>query len=187
MSKEILKGNEAALDKQKELQEVMELPTQLGLLRFNELLDHSVPKSWIKSNTASQGAKYLPIRRVEQLLRTYFGVFQVEFAGEPKLIANSVTVCVHLKVYHPVLKEWLSYAGLGSVPVQLDKGAPAADISKIKRMALHKNAPAALSFAVNNAAKKIGRIFGSDINNSDDEIMGVGDLHKISEAIKDKI
>ena len=33
-----------------------------------------------------------------------------------------------------------------------------------KKDALHKNLPAAYAFAVKNAAKKIGAIFGADLN-----------------------
>lgn len=167
------------------LQHHVNIPELGALHEFNNKMDVPPLRRWLKSNRASQGAKYLPIRRIEALLRTYFGAYQIEFANDPQLIVNSVVVSVHLKVFHPVLKEWLSYAGIGAVALQLDKGASASDVDKIKRMALHKNAPAALSFAVNNAAKKIGRIFGSDINSDSDEVMNTGDLFKTQDQ-KDK-
>ena len=74
--------------------------------------------------------------------------------GANKIIGNSVVVEVALKVYHPILKDWLSYPGIGAVPIEVEKGAHPVDFTKIKPKALHKNAPSALSFAINNAAKK---------------------------------
>ena len=41
------------------------------------------------------------------------------------------------------------------------------DFEYINSKAMHKNVPAALSFAVNNAAKKIGRLFGSHLNSTE--------------------
>jgi len=112
-------------------------------------------------------------------------VYQVEFASPVKLIANSVVAEVHLKVYHPVLKEWLCYAGVGAVPVQLERGASVMEIDKMNKMAMQKNAPAALSFAVSNAAKKIGKVFGSEIN--DDKGINLGDLYKVEDKKNERV
>lgn len=136
-----------------------------AMAAFNNVLDKHPKKEWIKDN---RGVFYIPIRIVEQTLRSFFGVYQVEMIGQPNILGNSVVCSVHLKVFHPVMQEWLTYAGTGAVPIQLDKGAGAMDIDKMKRDALHKNTPAALSFAVSNAAKKIGKIFGSHLNGIDD-------------------
>lgn len=80
---------------------------------FRKLLDASPKKEWIKTNAYSQGAKYLPIRIVEQLLNKMFPFFQIEQHGEPKILGNSVVVSVHLKVFNPILGDWLTYAGVG--------------------------------------------------------------------------
>jgi hypothetical protein len=151
------------------------------LVKFNEAVSIAPNPAWIKINKFANNARYIPIRIIENLLRTVFGVYQTEFAGEPKIMGNSVVVHVHLKVYHPVLNQWITYAGIGAVPIELEaqkvdqktgqiirEGARHnLDFEKINSKALHKNVPAALSFAISNAAKKIGRIFGSDLN--DDE------------------
>jgi len=136
-----------------------------AMAAFNNVLDKHPKKEWIKDN---RGVFYIPIRVVEQTLRSFFGVYQVEMIGQPQVLANSVVCSVHLKVFHPVMQEWLIYAGTGAVPMQLDKGANVMEIDKLKRDALHKNLPAALSFAVSNASKKIGKIFGSHLNGIDD-------------------
>lgn len=150
------------------------------ILKFNETLNKPPRPEWIKSNRYSQNAKYLPIRIVENMLRSIFGIYQVEMIGAPHILGNCVVVSVHLKVLHPVLGEWLTYAGTGAVPIELkatktdkegkvlEEGARnALDFERINLKALHKNVPAALSFAVSNAAKKIGKRFGSDLNNDE--------------------
>lgn len=163
---------------------------------FAQSLDKMPHPSWVKTNKYSGNAKYLPIRIVEQLLRTYFGAYQVEMIGNPSIIGNSIVVSVHLKVYHPVLKEWLIYAGVGAVPIELEKpkfddngvqtsGAKSPlDFDSINAKALHKNVPAAKSYAISNAAKTIGKIFGSHLNSAED--LQISDLYsKASEENAD--
>lgn len=147
------------------------------LKQFNEALNKAPLAQWIKVNKFSDNAKYIPIRVVESVLRSFFGVYQVEMVGQPHIIGNSVVVSVHLKVYHPVLKEWLVYAGVGAVPIELEKGASPLQFDQIKSKALHKNIPAAKSFAVSNAAKSIGKIFGADLNN--DEMSTIYNVYQI--------
>lgn len=152
----------------------------IKLQKFDETLNKSPRPEWIKTNKFSNNAMYLPIRIVENMLRSIFGVYQVEMIGQPHILGNCVVVSVHLKVLHPILNEWLVYAGTGAVPIELkatkkDKAGNVVeqgarnplDFEQINPKALHKNIPAALSFAVSNAAKKIGRRFGSDLNNDE--------------------
>lgn len=141
------------------------IPDKLRSMQaFNSILDRAPNPAWIKVNN---GVQYIPIRTVEDLLKSFFGVYQVEMVGEPKLIVNSVVVNVHLKVYYYLTNEWICYAGTGAVPIQTQKGAGPNEVDKIIPTALHKNVPAALSFAVSNAAKKIGKVFGSGLNGDD--------------------
>lgn len=137
------------------------------LSTFKSLINTDPRKEWIKQNPYSQNAKYLPIRIVEELLSKVFPFWQVEQNGEAKILGNSVVISVTLKVYHPILDQWLSYAGIGAVPIEVKKGAHPTDFTQINPKAMHKNVPAALSFAVNNASKKIGRVFGSHLNSKE--------------------
>lgn len=150
----------------------VDLEVQHQLNSFNELLNEPPNQKWIKNNN---GIPYLPIRITESLLRTFFGVWQADLIGPPTLLGNAVCVSIQLKVYHPVLREWLSYPGVGAVDVQLQAvkrdregkqiSGPAnrLDFEKIVAGAIQRNAPAALGFATSNAAKKLGKIFGSDL------------------------
>lgn len=179
----------AKVDKQVQKVTEVNLP---ALLEFNRLLNNAPKPGLIKVNdkTGGKPVKYLPIRVVESLLRSYFGAYQVEMIGNPHIIGNSVVVSVHLKVFHPVLNQWLTYAGTGAVAIELQatkkdnhghvirEGARhALDFEKLNPMALHKNVPAAKSFAVSNAAKQIGKIFGSDLNN--DELSEIYNIYGV--------
>ncbi|MCK5612897.1 hypothetical protein KAR91_64080, partial [Candidatus Pacearchaeota archaeon] len=54
-----------------------------------------------------------------------------------------------------------------AAPIQTDKDAAATDFSKVKTDAVMKAAPAAESYAIKDAAEKIGKLFGKDLNRAD--------------------
>ncbi len=141
-----------------------------NLEEYKKIINTNPKTKWVKANPYANNALYLPIGIVEELLNKVFPFWQVEQHGEPKIIGNSVVISVTLKVWHPILNQWLSYAGVGAVPIEVQQGAHPTDFTKINAKALHKNVPAAMSFAVNNAAKKIGKLFGSHLNRKDSEI-----------------
>jgi hypothetical protein len=107
---------------------------------------------------------HVPVSIIEQQLRRlYFGQYTIECI-DYKLIVNEICVHARIRVKHPVTQEWLTYDGLGAVPVQQYSGAKIQDFMQTKiGNALHKNLGAAYAFAVKNAAKKIGKLFGSDL------------------------
>ena len=142
-------------------------PKYTTLSEMNQLINSEPRKDWVRTNKFSQNAKYLPIRIVEELLREIFPFHEIHQVGEPKIIGNSVVISVNLRVFNPLINSWLSYPGVGAVPIEVEKGAHPTDFTKINSKALHKNVPAALSFAINNAAKKIGKLFGSHLNSSE--------------------
>ena len=149
---------------------------QNGKPKYNDLesyanIINSKPRpSWIAVNKYAGNAKYIPIGIIEELLREIFPFWEVEQVGQPQILGNSVVISVNLRVYHPLINQWLNYAGVGAVPIEVEKGAHPTDFTKINSKALHKNVPAALSFAINNAAKKIGKIFGSHLNRQEELI-----------------
>lgn len=144
-------------------------PKYNNISDFKELVMSSPRNQWIKINKYSQNAKYIPIRIIEELLSEIFPFWQVEQIGNPQILGNSVVISVQLKVYNPLINQWLTYAGVGAVPIEVEKNAHPTDWTQLKPKALHKNVPAALGFAVSNAAKKIGKLFGSHLNSANDE------------------
>lgn len=133
---------------------------------LNKLLNCEPPKAWLKNHPFAKGVKYLPIERVEYMLTKIFIRWQVEIKSAT-VMANSVVVVVRL-YYQDVLSQVMLFQdGVGAAPLQTDKGAGAVDFNAIKSDAVMKAAPAAESYAVKDAAEKIGKLFGKDMNRAD--------------------
>lgn len=133
---------------------------------LNVLLNQPPKESWIKQHPIAKNVKYIPIERVEYLLTSIFIKWHVEVKSV-QLVANSVVVIVRLHYMNPVTNEMEYQDGIGASPLQTDKGASATDWTQIKSDAVMKSAPAAESFAVKDAAEKIGNLFGKDLNRAD--------------------
>jgi len=137
--------------------------------QLNILLNHEPKKEWLKKHPIAKDVLYIPIQRIEYLLTNIFQVWNVE-VKEIKLIANSVVVTIRLYYKNPLTGTMFFQDGIGAAPLQTDKDAGAIEFNKIKSNAVMLAAPSAESFAVKDAAEKIGKIFGKDLNRSD-EIM----------------
>lgn len=135
--------------------------TQLSVILNNE-----PPKAWIKLHPIAKGVRYLPIERVEYLLTRIFINWNVEIKSV-QILANSVLVTIRLYYQDVFSDNMLWQDGIGAAPLQTDKGAGAIDFNKIKNDAVMKAAPAAESYAVKDAAEKIGKLFGKDLNRAD--------------------
>lgn len=143
------------------------------------ILNHAPHKDWIlKHKFATKevivdGKKtyvpidYIPIGRVEMLLDTLFIEWKVEVINYSQLF-NSVSCQVRLHYINPVSGLWAFHDGLGAVGVQTDKGAKASDLTAVKQDAVMKALPAAKSYAIKDAAEHIGKIFGRDLNRSEE-------------------
>lgn len=123
------------------------------------------PAKVVTETIGGQSFHHLPISYVEHLLKKfYFGLYQIEVISYSMMV-NEVTVHVRLRVFHPVLGQWMAYDGLSAMPVMMEQGSKVHEfIEKKKTKALNLNLPTAYSLAVKNAAKKIGKIFGGDLN-----------------------
>ncbi len=177
MSKELAKRQLPSLNDLYSNIEVVDKQNQLNIL-----LSADPKKEWIKEHPMAKGVMYLPIERIEYLLTFIFAKWRVE-VKEVKVIANSVQVTVRLHVLDPITGEWDWQDGIGAAPIQTKKGASANDPSMVLTDAVVKAAPAAESYAVKDAAEKIGRIFGKDLNRKEwmpyTNLEGKIDLNKV--------
>jgi len=134
---------------------------------LNILLNAPPNPNWIKDHPYAKGVKYIPIERIEWLLTRIFIRWNVELKSA-QLFANSVVVIIRL-YYHDRLSDNLLWQdGIGACPLQTDQGAGAIEFNKIKSNAIMLAAPAAESYAIKDAAEKIGKIFGKDLNRKDE-------------------
>jgi hypothetical protein len=137
-----------------------------ALQAFQRLLDAPVYEHDLKLNKVT-GKKYMPIEIVEKKLDAiYSGLWQVVNVNYNQML-NSVTCSVELQVFHPVLRVWVTRAGLAAWPIQLKKGEKEITPWTINTMALQMNLPAARALAIHNAAKGLGRTFGRDFGRDD--------------------
>ncbi len=133
---------------------------------LNVLLNAEPPKDWVKEHPVFKKVRYLPIERVEYLLTRIFLKWNVEVKAV-QVIANSVVTTIRLYYQDPMSDQMLWQDGVGAAPLQTDKGAGAVDFNAIKSDAVMKAAPAAESYAIKDAAEKIGKLFGKDLNRAD--------------------
>ncbi len=144
-----------------------------GELMYNDIhglkkiLNTNPKPAWIHSNKFAGNSKYISVHVIEDLLNKLFPFWELNQVGQAQILGNSVVVSVELRIYNPLINQWISYAGIGAVPIEVEKGAHPTDFTKINAKAMHKNVPAAMAYAMKNAAKKIGRIFGSHLNTKD--------------------
>ena len=134
--------------------------------RLNILLSQNPKADWIKQHPFAKNVKYLPISIVEWLLTSIYVKWRVE-VKEAKVIANSALVIVRLHYQDPISMEWEYQDGIGAAPIQTIKGAKAMDTDNVTNDAVMKAAPAAESYAIKDAAEKLGRLFGKDLNRNE--------------------
>jgi len=158
--------------------EIMKLEYK-DIEQFQMFLNKAPAKGEIKTNQYAGNSQYIPIAVIEQRLdEMYAGLWSVDTC-QIQVIANSVVCTLCLKVMHPIAKMILRRSGVGAIPIQLNKGESEMSFSTIKSDAIRKNAPAAKSQALRNAAQSLGAIFGRNLNRED-----IADYQPISEQVE---
>jgi hypothetical protein len=151
--------------------------------KINILFNQEPKKEWIRDHPFAKGVKYIPIERVEYLLTRLFIKWRIE-VKQIQTIANSCVVTVRLHYQNIEDQEWSWQDGIGAAPIQTEAKAGAMEWDKVRSDAVMKSAPAAESYAVKDAAEKIGKIFGKDLNRKDavmyDSLIGTIPEEKIS-------
>lgn len=142
------------------------LPSFEKMDKLSEFLNQEPPKQWVKDHPLVKGVKYLPIDKVEMMLTKIFQEWRVEVLREGQML-NAIYCTVRLYYLHPITRKMVWQDGMGAVAIQVDKGKNASDLGAIKSNAIMLGLPAAESYAVKDAAEKIGKVFGADLNRKD--------------------
>lgn len=158
--------------------------------QLNVLLNQEPNPKWIKEHPFAKNVKYITIGRIEFLLTSIFDFWNVEIKST-QLIANSVIITIRLH-YKSLIDGSMQFQdGIGAAPLQTDKGAGATDFNSIKSDAVMKAAPSAESFAIKDAAQKLGKLFGKDLNRVDnivyDALLNKHEYTNIEDSEDDKI
>lgn len=133
---------------------------------LNKILNSPIPDKWIKKHPTVDNHFFLPIDKVEFLLRKIFKRYRVKITGQGTAF-NGVWVTVRVKYFNPVTEEWEYQDGIGSAQLQTKKGTSPADLANINYGAVGMAFPIAKSEAIKDACHLIGNIFGANLNRRD--------------------
>lgn len=134
--------------------------------QLNLLLNQEPKKEWVKIHPFIQGYSYLPIDKIEFLLKKIFKVYRIEILREGTAF-NGVYCVVRVHYLSPVTGEMDFHDGIGAVQLQTKKGTSPADLANINNGALSMAFPVAKTIAVKDACDHFGRLFGADLNRKD--------------------
>ncbi|MCT3817109.1 hypothetical protein HZQ56_14235 [Elizabethkingia anophelis] len=168
--------------------EIQKLPTIADLTtdieqawkndQLNFLLSKNPPSKWIakhpfiKKEVVVNGSKqkvpyeYLPIDKVEHLLRKIFKEYKIEITGQGTAF-NGVWVTVRVHFKSPINGEWYFHDGVGASQLQTKSGTSPADLQNINNGAISMAFPLAKTLAVKDACDMFGNIFGANLNRAD--------------------
>ena len=133
---------------------------------FITLMNQPPKLEWVKEHPFIRGYKYLPIERIEYLLKTILKSYKIEITGQGQSF-NGVWVTVRIHYLHPVTNEWLFHDGIGASQLQTAKGTSPADLNNINNGALSMAFPVAKTIAIKDACDHFGKLFGADLNRKD--------------------
>ena len=130
------------------------------------LMNQQPKNEWVKIHPFIKGYKYLPIERIEYLLKTIFKRYRIEITGQGQSF-NGIWVTVRVHYLHPLTGEWDFHDGIGASQLQTAKGTSPSDLNNINNGALSMAFPIAKTIAIKDACDHFGNLFGADLNRKD--------------------
>jgi hypothetical protein len=134
--------------------------------QLNLLLNQEPKKEWVKEHPFVKGHKYIPIDKIEFMLRKIFKKYSIEITGQGTSF-NGVWVTVRVHYFHPTEATMMFHDGIGAVQLQTAKGTSPADLANINNGALSMAYPIAKTLAIKDACDHFGKLFGCDLNRKD--------------------
>ena len=134
---------------------------------FVTLLNQPPKDEWIKVHPFIKGYKYLPIERVEYLLKTIFKQYRIEILREGTSF-NGVYVVVRIHYLHPITGLWEFHDGIGACQLQTKSGSSPADLGNINNGALSMAMPIAKTLAIKDCCDAFGNLFGASLNRKEE-------------------
>jgi len=133
---------------------------------LNAILNTHPPDKWIKTHPFIEGHKYLPIDKVEYLLRKIFKSYKIEVLREGTAF-NGVYVVVRVHYFNPATDQMDWHDGIGAIQLQTKKGTSPADLMNLNNGAISMAFPIAKTLAVKDACDHFGVLFGANLNRKD--------------------
>ena len=133
---------------------------------FNLLLSQQPPATWVKKHPYIRDYNYLPIDKVEHLLKKIFKSYKIEITGQGTAF-NGVWVTVRVHYLSPINNEWSYHDGIGACQLQTKKDTSPAVLANINNGALQMAFPIAKTIAIKDATDMFGNLFGANLNRRD--------------------
>ena len=133
---------------------------------LNAILNTPPPDKWIKTHPFIEGHKYIPIDKVEYLLRKIFKSYKIEVLREGTAF-NGVYVVVRVHYFNPATGQMDWHDGIGAIQLQTKKGTSPADLMNLNNGAISMAFPIAKTLAVKDACDHFGVLFGANLNRKD--------------------
>ena len=130
------------------------------------LLNQEPNPKWVKAHPFIKNYNYIPIERIEYLLKSIFKKYRIEILREGQSF-NGVYVVVRVHYLNPITNEMDFHDGIGAVELQTAKGTSPADLANINNGALGMALPIAKTRAIKDACDHFGKLFGADLNRKD--------------------
>ena len=134
--------------------------------QLTALLNQPPHEKWIKTHPYIENYRYLPIDKVEYLLRRIFKEYKIEVLREGSLF-NAVYCAVRIHYKSPANGEWMYHDGVGAMQLQTKKGTSPSDLANLNNGAVAMALPIAKTVAIKDAADHFGTIFGANLNRKD--------------------
>jgi hypothetical protein len=149
---------------------IQELYKDVALASSNDkltvLLNQPPPPKWIVKDAYIANYYYLPIGKIEFLLKKIFKSYKIEITNQGQSF-NGVWVTVRVHYLNPVSNEWHFHDGIGAKELQVKSGSSPSQLENINNGALGMAFPIAKTRAVKDACDHFGTLFGSDLNRKD--------------------
>lgn len=134
--------------------------------QLNLLLNQEPKKEWIKQHPFIKNYLYIPIDKIELMLRKIFKKYSVEITGQGTAF-NGVWVTVRVHYLSPITNEMMFHDGIGACQLQTKKDTSPADLGNINQGAISMAFPIAKTVAIKDACDHFGKLFGADLNRKD--------------------
>jgi len=134
--------------------------------QLNLLLNQPPKQEWIKKHPFIKDYLYIPIDKIEFMLRKIFKRYRIEITGNGTSF-NGVWVTVRVHYLNPAIREFDYHDGIGAIQLQTKSGSSPADLGNINNGALSMAYPIAKTIAIKDACDHFGKLFGSDLNRKD--------------------
>lgn len=133
---------------------------------LNAILNSNPPDKWVRQHPTISTHKYLPIDKVEYLLRKIFKRYSIKITGQGTAF-NGVWVTVRVGYLDPATGKMVYQDGIGASQLQTAKGTSPSDLANINHGAISMAFPIAKTLAIKDACQLIGNIFGANIDRKD--------------------